>query len=447
MLSTLEQKVIERIRPTAQEERRRKKVCDSLLSKARKVAIEYNHIGEVVPLIVGSVAKGTHLKGADIDLFLLFPEYVQREVLEKIGLEMGQKLVSNPIIKYAEHPYVRGRAGEFYTDVVPCYSISDPAKRKSAVDRTPFQSIYVNAHIDDARRDQVRLLKQFFKGIGVYGAEARTSGFSGYLTELLILKYGTFREAINSISHWKKGEFISLEGQEQQSWEDAMLQFPDPVDARRNVAAALGSDSFSLAIIASREYIRSPSLNFFFPRERKAVSLQKLKKYFRNTNIGLIMFTISKPDIVEDNLYPQIAKARKNIQACLEKYDFNVERSIYKAEDEISILFLLRHRSHPRIWVREGPAGWSENSCDFIAKHREKGGSLFINEGKLYSIEEKQNALPAQTLLAALGTLSLGADIDRLKHTVRIEANEDVLVEKNKKILSELLFPSFPWEL
>ena len=44
-------------------------LCDSLLARARKAAPD-----GVKPLLVGSVAKGTWLPGADIDLFLRFPE-------------------------------------------------------------------------------------------------------------------------------------------------------------------------------------------------------------------------------------------------------------------------------------------------------------------------------------------------------------------------------------
>ena len=44
-------------------------LCDSLLARAREAAPD-----GVEPRLVGSVAKGTWLPGADIDLFLRFPE-------------------------------------------------------------------------------------------------------------------------------------------------------------------------------------------------------------------------------------------------------------------------------------------------------------------------------------------------------------------------------------
>ena len=47
----------------------------------------------------------------------------------------------------------------------------------------------------------MRLLKKFLKSVGVYGAEIATSGFSGYVTEILILKYGSFESVLQEISN------------------------------------------------------------------------------------------------------------------------------------------------------------------------------------------------------------------------------------------------------
>ncbi|MBS7613865.1 hypothetical protein KEJ48_06465, partial [Candidatus Bathyarchaeota archaeon] len=41
---------------------------------------------------------------------------------------------------------------------------------------------------------------KFAKGIGVYGADIKTGGFSGYLCELLIVSYGDFIKTVESAS-------------------------------------------------------------------------------------------------------------------------------------------------------------------------------------------------------------------------------------------------------
>ena len=42
------------------------------------------------------------------------------------------------------------------------------------------------------------------KGIGIYGAELSIAGFSGYVTEVLVLKYGDFKNVIKNIATMKK---------------------------------------------------------------------------------------------------------------------------------------------------------------------------------------------------------------------------------------------------
>src|SRR5437667_116063 len=84
------------------------------------------------PLLVGSVAKGVHLTGTEIDIFVTFPPDTPREVLEREGLAFGDVL-ERPVRMYAEHPYTRGWYGGFEVEIVPCYRITDATQRMSAV--------------------------------------------------------------------------------------------------------------------------------------------------------------------------------------------------------------------------------------------------------------------------------------------------------------------------
>ena len=79
------------------------------------------------------------------------------------------------------------------------------------------------------QHDQVRLLKQFLKGIGVYGADAKVCGFSGYLAELLVLRYGDFDQAIVAGVSWTAGTVLSM-AEEAGSGFRTPLVFIDPVD-------------------------------------------------------------------------------------------------------------------------------------------------------------------------------------------------------------------------
>ncbi len=451
MEKELEKKVLGRIRPTAQEAGRIERAASEVVRRVSQEVSSHSESagGSIVPLVVGSVAKGTYLKEADVDVFMAFPVSASRATLERVGLEIGKKVLERPLVKYAEHPYIRGSIGGVNVDLVPCYAIKDPAMKMSAVDRTPFQSDYVNSKILPFQRDEVRLLKRFFKGIGVYGAEAKVNGFSGYLTELLVMAYGTFISAVDAVSRWKRGESLLVPGTsfgERLGSSEAYLTIPDPVDPDRNVAAALGPDAFSLAVIACRRYLRKPDIRFFFPAVSKPATIASIRKAVNQSGHGLLLLSMDKPDVVDDNLYPQLQKARKNISALLQRHEFDINRSAFSVEDGVKILFEFRHNHHPGQWLREGPAGWSENSSTFIEKHRKAGGHVSLIDGTLYSEEKKPFVEPDAVLRDSVGTLSLGADVDRVKESIQITTGEGVIVPGNRELLTRLLFYRFPWE-
>src|ERR1700704_1221038 len=203
-----EERVLQKILPSAEEDRRIQGVVrDVMRILETRIAAKGLH---AKPLLVGSVAKGVHLTGTEIDIFVAFPPDTPREVLEREGLAMGDVLVK-PLRMYAEHPYTRGWYGGFEVEIVPCYRITDATQRMSAVDRTPLHVDYVLGHVKDGQTNEIRLLKAWSEGIGVYGAEAKVLGFSGYLCELLVLKNGSFRGVLEASLSWGRGAVLAFE--------------------------------------------------------------------------------------------------------------------------------------------------------------------------------------------------------------------------------------------
>ena len=182
-IMVLEDDVLKKISPTPERRKAIQGSVNSLLARTKEEA-DKEGLGLRVSL-VGSVAKDTFLREPDIDIFILFPETVSRDRLEAVGLAIGKRILRVHEERYAEHPYVHGEWDGLEVDLVPCYQISDTALLRSAVDRTPFHTKYVQSHLREEQKGAVRLLKQFAKGIGVYGAEAKVrllrlpSGASG----------------------------------------------------------------------------------------------------------------------------------------------------------------------------------------------------------------------------------------------------------------------------
>ncbi len=186
-----EEEVLERIRPTPEERTYIRAMGERLIEAVERSG------GKAKAMMVGSVARDTFVRGGDrdLDIFMLFDPALSREELqEQGGLALAHRIAEEFGAtwreKYAEHPYVNATIDSLDIDLVPpCYAVASATEIKSAVDRTPFHTRYILAHIDDYA-DDVLLAKQFAKAGGVYGSDHMTEGFSGYLCEILTIRYG-----------------------------------------------------------------------------------------------------------------------------------------------------------------------------------------------------------------------------------------------------------------
>jgi tRNA nucleotidyltransferase (CCA-adding enzyme) len=347
--------VLKRIRPSRDERDRLHRVTQQVISAAQS-AINARSLTATVT-VIGSAARDTWISGEhDIDIFIGFDVTTSREDLERYGLEIGKEIaVQGYVIGFAEHPYVKARCGDFAIDVVPYYIIENADQLLSAVDRTPFHEQYVGEHLG-ARQDDVRLLKQFLKGSGIYGAELRVKGFSGYLCELLVIKYGSFAGVLSYAQDWKVGTYITLAGEHARSSFDSPLAVIDPVDARRNVAAAVSLDSFSTFVDSARSFLQHPCTKCFFPPKIVPVDARAFHAIMtkRNTTLFGVRFTI--PNLVDDIAYPQLERAFKGISVALLQQGFSALRGdIFYHQGEALLLFEMLIWQLPSVERRLGP--------------------------------------------------------------------------------------------
>lgn len=426
--------ILLRIKPTEEENKRLEEVINSTLDKLRNFLTNV----DAEPILVGSVAKGTHLKNPDVDIFIRYSTAYPREFVERNTMEIGSKVLENFQRRYAEHPYVHGYADGFEFDIVPCYRIENSKQRITSVDRTPFHTEYIKNHMKEEMKDQVRLLKQFLKGIGIYGAEAKIEGFSGYLTELLILKYGTFTNVIESASKWKAYKVITIENINEKNLYEKFknpLIVIDPVDPKRNVASALSLTNYSIFIYASREFLKNGSTKFFFPSEPKIENFDD-----RDTKIVHIHF--KKPDLVDDILYPQIKKFERTLLNNLT--EFQLLRSHYYVDSEIHIILETTILDLPNVEIHTGPPVWSKNSENFVKRWEKKALSgPYIMDGRFYAeVPRKQKSIE-ENILKIISVNSIGKDLDKLKNEIIIERGYEKI---DGLELTKFLKKKFPWE-
>ncbi len=440
---SLEEEVLRKLSPKAGTVRRLDEAVGQL-TRLTDEAISRSGL-ELRSMLVGSVAKGTYVGEPDIDLFVLFPETVERKDLERVGLRIGQEVLGGET-RYAEHPYTHGKIGGFEVDLVPCYAVQDASRIISAVDRTPFHTRFVLSNLDERRRGQVLLLKQFMKGVGVYGAEARVQGFSGYLTELLVIKFGDMLSVLRSASAWRPGMVMDMNSTKR-SGGGAPLTFWDPVDPKRNVSSALSLDQFCLFVHASREYLRSSSERFFFPRARPLMDLETIEATFRNRGTSPFVVVLDRPDLVDDNLYPQVQKSMLGMKKLLEMNEFQVLDVRCSVGKDVRMVFELSSTELPPSRLHQGPPVCTDNADDFVSKWRMAGlGQPFMIDGKWMVYVRREHRDPASLLTIKGKEASLGNDLRDLKG-LRCSSGDRAYRAGNRRVFTLLLDRREPWRV
>lgn len=396
--------------------------------------------------VVGSVAKGTFLSKPDIDVFIIFKENVPRPHMDSIGLDIGRKLLVDREERYAEHPYVHGMFEGFEADIVPCYGIKDPSKLVSAVDRTPFHTDYMLAHLKQGQRDEVRILKQFMKGIGTYGAEAKIQGFSGYLTELLILRYGDFRSVLERASGWKFGTRLELEGKGKTKF-DTPLVFYDPVDNNRNVASALSLDRFSRFVHACKEYLARPDERFFFPNERRPLGSEEISRLLTDLGMKVVVVRAERPDIIDDNLYPQARKTQEGLGSLLQHEGFAVlDKGMFINKNSAFMAYLLETDTLTPGKKHIGPPIWMENAQEFLKRWRtEAVAQPYIEDGRWVALVPRRSTYARSSIEDGIATAAMGSAFK----TVEMEVfdHEKAVRKEFEIVLSVMMDKRMPWEV
>ncbi len=363
---------------------------------AREVEVK---IGGLLPagvktMLTGSVKKGTFLAGeGDVDLFALFPHSYSKELMFEEVKEAveGAYPKSKLEVAYAEHPYVKFYLKRKKIDVVPAYLMVEGERIKSAVDRSQLHTTYVLEKMGEKQKGEVLLLKKFLKANGLYGAEIKTLGFSGYLCELLVIAYKDFEGVLKAASKWGTNKTaLDLEGHysnEKELWARFPEQFivVDPVDSERNVAAPVSEGNFSRFVDVCRKFLVKPSAESFFPKKMGAV---EIAKWTRGKNLHGIEFANEK--IVDDVLWGQIRRVGAAFADFLSANGFTVVGSHSFSDGKKTVLFFeTKEKELPKEKEMRGPLSQMKEDCaKFRGKH---GKAKFVEkEGRLFAIEKRK---------------------------------------------------------
>jgi tRNA nucleotidyltransferase (CCA-adding enzyme) len=449
-MNKIEIEVLEQITPPEEYKKKIQDVVKELKNKIGKEIKKRNLPADIE--LVGSIAKDTYLKNdLDIDFFIKFPSKYKKEKIGESALSIGKAILKDTEESYAEHPYIRGFYKKNKVEIVPCYKIEDASQKLSAVDRTPLHTKFVKENLPESNKSEVLLFKQFLKGIGCYGAEAEIEGFSGYLCEILIIKYGSFNELINNAINWKTGEIISLSKGEFSNF-SAPLTFIDPVDIDRNVASAISLERFDFFIKACKKYKKEARITFFFPKKVRPWSLSKIKQNLETKKYSYIGILLKKPDIIPENLYPQVRKATRSISDSSSRYGFKIFDKPFHIDDK-SIFIIMKTLNEPlsKTYVHLGPPiKLKKHTNEFLKKWKddprvtkephEKNGRYYVELKR--DFQELKNFLNHE-----IKNLSMGKHLDKIvKENYRLLDTKDLLIDNLKVFWTEYLDGKMPWE-
>jgi tRNA nucleotidyltransferase (CCA-adding enzyme) len=406
----------ERVDPDTEERDRLERVAGELLDRAREALAELPVEADAVR--VGSTARNTWVAGdRDVDLFVRFPPELSRERLEEYGLRVGHSVLPDGREEYAEHPYVTGEFDGFDVDCVPCYAVASATAARSSVDRTPFHTEYLRGRLDEGSAAEVRLAKGFLKGVGVYGSDLRTRGFSGYLTELLVLEYGGFRGLVEAARGWAPPVTLDPAGHAAASFDDPLVVV-DPTDPERNVAAVVSQRNVARLVHHARAVLAEPSLEAFEPREPAPLSQEAVREHLRRRGTTAVAVRFGAPDVVADQLFPQLERSLSGVREALGRRGFAPVRATATAEPgdrrdewgDAALLVECGVARLPDVERHEGPPvhveGHAEEFYRGYADDPESYGPFV--EGDRYVVERPRELTTPEAFLESDALLEVG---------------------------------------
>lgn len=279
-----------------------------LVASARNLNIQYTKIEAQ-----GSTGiKQTQLKGDyDIDLFIGLdydqykPKYEglsknkSKKESKKDFLELCTKWIikslnteefTNPRLLYAEHPYVTvdflTNDSKIKIDIVLFFDLDlDYIKKNgpiTAVDRSPWHGRFVRDKLTLPQKNDVRLLKQFFKAAHCYGDKSAVGkvGFIGYSAELLIYYLGDLKTLLtrfhkldtNPLDYHNRSE---AELMEIIHFQNDYLIITDPIDKNRNVASAISKRAYKYCKHLISKFLEKPKESYFEQSEIQEADITK----------------------------------------------------------------------------------------------------------------------------------------------------------------------------
>jgi tRNA CCA-adding enzyme len=396
--------------------------------KAHQLHIKYTKIEPQ-----GSTGiKQTQLKNDfDIDLFVGLnyeqykPDYegLSKSKLKKESKKDFLNLCNNWIIKslppnefqnprllYSEHPYVTvDYFRENYKvkiDIVLFFDLDlefiNNYGPVTAVDRSPWHSSFIKNNLTEEQKNDVRLLKQFFKANHCYGDKSAVGkvGFIGYGAELLIYHFETLQNLFSKFSLLKDNPIDYYNRsindlRKFQHFKNDYLFISDPIDKNRNVASSISKKAYKYCNQRIKEFLNNPDKKFFIIEEIPEINISTIERSLAD-KIFIIEFKNEDSEIHYTINRDKLYSLGDNIKLTGEKEFSHMERfgkiefEVYFEADQedYSLVIYCENPEIEKSYLRRGPPSkdkvhsnkFKQKNPDFF----EKNGYLWIKNIRNY---------------------------------------------------------------
>ena len=304
----------------------------------------------------------------------------------------------------------------------------------------------MNSHLDARGKDEVRLLKRFMKNFGIYGAELRVEGFSGYLCELLIICYGSLLSLMEYAADWD-GPAISLDAVEDAAALRAKFPSPlvlvDPVDPDRNVAAVVAQTSLSRFIFECRRFLAFPSAKFFHS-EKKLRSMGQIAAAIRLRGTRCLLVSFPAPPVVPDVLWPQLKKTAQALSRRLSALGFSAFGCYHWSDGkECAVLIELDRWELPAVAKAEGPAIRFRKDMDAFVEKHSGALNLHLEHDRIVAVERREIRSAEVALKGACSApqgLGVPRNMEQELRRAKFLSGRAMLKGKYREMLSDYFF-------
>ncbi|MFH1839677.1 MAG: nucleotidyltransferase domain-containing protein [Nanoarchaeota archaeon] len=327
-------------------------------------------------IVGGSYAKGTFLPGnKDIDVFVRFKN--EKEISNILHIVLKKSF--NKIKRvHGSRDYFHVMFNGLLFEVVPVLEIKKPEQALNITDISPLHISYVNKKTNKDTKNEIRKLKLFLKANKLYGAESYIRGFSGYVTELLIIKYKTFDNFIKNVKKWKPKVIIDTEKYYKNKNEalfnlnEAKKLSPliviDPVQKERNAAAVLSLAQFSKL----KEAVKNPSF------QKEIFELNSYKDY--------ILLEVTPKAGKKDIVGSKLLKTFDFIKNKLKQNDFEIIDAGWNWEKKAIFYFKVKNNL-PKTKKHYGPL---KTHKEHLVKFKKKYKNVKFEKRRSYTMVKRK---------------------------------------------------------